>query len=340
MYVKIKYMEKIDFLSIGDVINDTFIELEDGHVVCDATGKKCMIGLTLGDKIPYKNAQVIHGAGNAGNAAVSASRLGLHSAILTITGNDEAGDRMLDHFSEEKVSQIFIKKDTELPTNNAYILESHPDRTILVKHEAYQYVVPTGLLNANKPGWIYFTSIGKNSLNFHHELIKWTQNNPETKLAFQPGTFQIELGINELSDVYKTTEIFFCNVEEAQKILKEESRDVKILLEKMALLGPKTVIITDGVNGAYTFNTRLEEKWFMPIYPHKPFENTGAGDAFASTIVSALALGKTLEETLLWGPVNSQSVVQHIGSQKGLLTQEQLQEFLAKAPENYKPVRI
>jgi hypothetical protein len=47
-----------------------------------------------------------------------------------------------------------------------------------------------------------------------------------------------------------------------------------------------------------------------------------------------------LEEALLWGPINSQSVVQYVGSQKGLLTPEKIQEFLAKAPENFKPVKI
>ena len=51
---------------------------------------------------------------------------------------------------------------------------------------------------------------------------------------------------------------------------------------------------------------------FIPIYPHKQFESTGAGDAFSSTIVSALALGKTLDEALTWGPINAQSVVQHL----------------------------
>jgi hypothetical protein len=34
------------------------------------------------------------------------------------------------------------------------------------------------------------------------------------------------------------------------------------------------------------------------------------------------------------------SVVQYIGAQEGLLTQEQLEEYLKKAPENYVPKKI
>ena len=73
----------------------------------------------------------------------------------------------------------------------------------------------------------------------------------------------------------------------------------------------------------------------MPVYPHTPLERAGAGDAFASTLVSSLTLGKTLGEALTWAPINSMSVTQHVGAQKGLLTLEKLEEYLAKAPEDY-----
>jgi ribokinase len=80
----------------------------------------------------------------------------------------------------------------------------------------------------------------------------------------------------------------------------------------------------------------------MPPYPDPkaPFERTGAGDAFASTLAVALALGKTLEEALIWAPINSASVVQDVGAQRGLLNQTQLKEWLAKAPTDYKPRKI
>jgi sugar/nucleoside kinase (ribokinase family) len=73
------------------------------------------------------------------------------------------------------------------------------------------------------------------------------------------------------------------------------------------------------------------------MYPDErgPFERTGAGDAFASTVAAALALGKPLEEALLWGPINSMSVVQEVGAQKGLLTREALLSYLDKAPASY-----
>mgnify|MGYP001590612234 FL=1 len=101
-------------------------------------------------------------------------------------------------------------------------------------------------------------------------------------------------------------------------------------------LGPKIVIITDGVKGAYAFDG--QDMWKQMAYPDRkpPVERTGAGDAFSSTTAIALALGNDLPTALSWGAVNSMSVVQHVGGQAGLLTREKLEEYLNKAPEDYK----
>jgi sugar/nucleoside kinase (ribokinase family) len=53
-----------------------------------------------------------------------------------------------------------------------------------------------------------------------------------------------------------------------------------------------------------------------------------------------LGLGKSFSEALLYGPVNSMSVVQSIGAQTGLLSREKIEEFLKNAPENYKVKEI
>jgi sugar/nucleoside kinase (ribokinase family) len=256
--------------------------------------------------------------------------------VLTYIGNDQNGKDCLVELEKNNVSTQYVRIENNKHTNYHYILWYDVDRTILVRHEKFTY----NLNGTEAPRWIYFSSLGENSLPFHVEVAEFLEKNPETKLAFQPGTFQIKAGVKALEKVYKNTEIFFCNVEEAQRILEEKSRDLPTLLEKMASLGPKIVVITDGFDGAYAFDTRSSEKFFMPIYPHTPFERTGAGDAYASTIVSALALDKTLEEALLWAGINAMSVTQYVGSQKGLLTPEKIQEFLAKAPENFKPIKI
>lgn len=105
-------------------------------------------------------------------------------------------------------------------------------------------------------------------------------------------------------------------------------------------LGPEIVVITDGPEGAYTYDG--EEMWHMPMYPDPapPVDRTGAGDAFSSTFTAALAAGEDIPTALSWGPINSMSVVQYIGAQEGLLSRDQLLEHLKNAPADYKPEKI
>ena len=325
----------LDFLAIGDVFNDTFIELEDAQVTCDINHANCTISMKFGDKLPYTSASVVRGVGNAGNAATSASRLGVASALLTMTGSDDDGEKIFEHFRKEKVSEVFMQKDATLPTNNAYVLKYGPERTILVKQEAYPYILPTELLNAHTPKWIYLTSIGKSTVEFHHQLVAWLAAHPETKLTFQPGTFQMQLGKEVLADVYKATTLFVCNKEESQRILGITTEDIHGLISGLHALGPKQVIITDGVKGLTASDgTHL---WYLPMYPDPapPVSRTGAGDATASTITSMLATGMSFEEALRYGPVNSMSVVQKVGAQEGLLSRGEIEMLLAKAPADY-----
>jgi ribokinase len=76
----------------------------------------------------------------------------------------------------------------------------------------------------------------------------------------------------------------------------------------------------------------------IPNYPDPapPLDRTGAGDAFASTIVAALAQGESIETALSWAPINSMSVVQKLGAQAGLLERKEVEKYLAEAPEWYK----
>jgi hypothetical protein len=41
-----------------------------------------------------------------------------------------------------------------------------------------------------------------------------------------------------------------------------------------------------------------------------------------------------------WGAINSMSVVQEIGAQKGLLSREQIEAWLQKAPPEFKATKL
>lgn len=334
---------KIDFLAIGDIVIDAFIKLMDAHVHCKIDMEACELCLRFGDKVPYESVVVIPAVGNGPNAAVSASRLGLGSAIVTHVGDDRHGEECMESLVKDKITTDYVVTEKGKLTNYHYVLSYDVDRTILIKHTKFNYKFP----KLKEASWIYLSSLAENSMEYHEEILKYLNEYPNTKLAFQPGTFQMKFGADKLKDIYKKTYIFFSNVEEAEKILEKKigsnKKREEVILELskgIEALGPKIVVLSDGPAGAYLYYTK--ELWYLPIYPDiaPPRERTGAGDAFSSTFTVALALGKTPLEAFTWGPINSMAVVQEIGAQKGLLTREKLEEYLINAPENYKAKRV
>ncbi|OGI59528.1 hypothetical protein A2814_03295 [Candidatus Nomurabacteria bacterium RIFCSPHIGHO2_01_FULL_38_19] len=325
-----------DFLAIGDIVIDAFIKLKDAHVHCKIDSDACELCVRFGDKIPYESVTIVPAVGNSPNASVSASRLGLSSALVANIGEDQSGQKCLVSLKNDKVATDYIAIEKNKNTNYHYVLWYDVDRTILVKHTEFDYKFP----NLKNVSWIYLSSLAENSLKYHQEIAEYLQNHPETKLAFQPGTFQIKLGSEKLKSIYARTEIFFCNVEEAGVILGIETKDVLKLSQGIMKLGPKMVSISDGPNGAYFYDGN--DLWHLPIYPDiaPALDRTGAGDAFSSTFTAALALDKTPLEAFAWGPINSMSVVQEIGAQKGLLSREKLEEYLKNAPADYKARKI
>lgn len=330
-------MKNVDFLAVGETTIDAFIRLQDAKVHCNVNNENCELCVAFGAKIPYEFAEEIPAVGNAANASVSAARLGLNSALVANVGKDEDGEKCLDSLKNDGVDISFVKINPDKSTNYHYVLWYEMERTILQKHSEWQQKLP----DIGNPKWIYLTSLGEHTLDYHREIAEYLKKHPKIKMAFQPGIFQIKFGKDALKEIYKNAEVFFCNVEEARTILGNDEYDIKNQIKAIAALGPKKVFITDGIKGAYAYDSlKPNEVLFIPIYPHEPFERTGAGDAFASTIVAALALGKSMEEALMWGPINAMSVTLQVGAQKGLLSREQLEEYLKKAPEDYKPKRI
>ncbi|PIQ66405.1 MAG: hypothetical protein COV96_01615 [Candidatus Zambryskibacteria bacterium CG11_big_fil_rev_8_21_14_0_20_42_18] len=324
-----------DFIAIGDIVIDAFIKLKDVRIDTDHdTGDQGMkeICFRFGDKVEYEDLLVVPAVGNSSNAAVAARRLGLKSALVTNIGDDEHGREDLRVLENEGVKTDFVKVHEGMQSNYHYVLRYGAERTILVKHYEYPYK----LEDIGNPKWIYLSSLAKNSISYHHEIASYLKTHPSTKLAFQPGTFQIELGFEALKDVYEETEVFFCNVEEGEKILGMNTLGIEELLKRMRALGPQIVVITDGPKGAYAYDG--QNIWSAPMYPDltPPVDRTGAGDSFSATFISALALGYDIPTALLWGPINSMSVVREIGAQKGLLNQEQIKKYLQEAPIDFK----
>ena len=314
-----KLKTKYDVISIGDPTIDTFLLIHDIEVKKINGQLKALIN--WGDKLPvdemYRTV-----AGNAANNAVGSSRLGLKTAFYSVFAHDTGGREILHKMQKEKVSTEYIEVNDKHATNASTVISYKGERTILVYHEHRQYKLPK--LAPSK--WVYLTSMAAGFEKIYKDLAAYLDKTG-TQLAFNPGTFQLRKGPKFNKLILERTSLLSLNVQEAQSWVGDVA-DPEELCKRLRKLGPKAVVLTDGRKGAYSYSD--EGYYYIPEFPGPRIEATGAGDAFTTAYVAALALGKKHAEALQWGPVNAGSVVMKIGPQEGLLTRSQILAKLSK----------
>lgn len=332
-------MEKIQILTVGDMAAEPFIKIntEEAEMTYDHKENDWNLCFDYGSKIPYDSAELCYAVGNSPNVAIAASRLGLKSSLVSYVGGDNIGKMNIKKLKKEGVRTKYVKKIKDLKSNFHYVLCFNKERTILVQHIDYPYSFNQQI---REPKWLYLSSLSENSLEYHKEIEKYLENHPNVSFAIQPGTLQIRLGKENLKNIYKRADLFCVNWAEAEKVLGKQSNDIKELLKEIYKLGPKLVIITDGKNGSYLYDG--EEILFMKAFynEEKTKENTGAGDSFVGTFLSAKILGKDNKESLVWASLNASSVVEEIGPHKGLLSRKEIEKRCSKVNPIEYPQKI
>ena len=322
--------KKFDLISIGDSTIDTFIKIHDASIECDIHHEDCKICVKYGDKIPVDS--IAHGvAGNAANVAVGCAKLGLKTAIYTNLGDDDQGKTIKLALEKENVAPDYIKINKDKSSNLSVVLTFQGERTIFVYHQDWHYSLP----NIAHSSWVYLTSMSESFVNSNiiTEVCNYVDRS-KAKLAFSPGTHQLKADIKRYPKLLEKCAVIIVNMEEAKKTLgvdQSETAETDDLLSRMLLLGQKTAVITDGVEGSYATDGNRNLK--IASFPTKLVERTGAGDAYASGLISALALEEPLEEAMVWGAINAAHVIQKVGTQNGLMTKEELLKCRQKSKD-------
>lgn len=323
--------DDLELLSIGDVSLDVFIEPTESEAFCRIDDKECLICFTYGEKIPVKRIEFSVG-GNAANNSVGTKRLGIKVGLVSTLGGDSSGNQIVERLEKEGVDMTYVVQQPTAGTNYSTIVNYAGERTIFTYHSPRSYEFPVKLPITP---WVYLTSMGESYLPFYNHFLDFMDQHKEEgiKLAFNPGSRQMRSGVAALKPVLEATYVIYVNREEAEKItgLSDSHNREKDLLKNLSLLGPKLCIVTDGANGSFLFDSIDNIFLKAQVLPVDAYERTGAGDAFGVGCVAALIKGKTYQEALLWGSVNSASVIGYIGSQKGLLKETEMPTWLERA---------
>lgn len=310
-----------DIITIGDTTFDTFVQIDSATIHYKKNSHRPeWLSLNYADKICIDDITQSVG-GNAGNVSVGLKKLGLDVAIVTEVGDDFYGHTILKELGAAGVDTALADINKKRETRYSIVLNHKGERTILCYHAKRSYKLPP--LPASK--WIYYTSMGPTFEKVQEKLMLFLRKHPGTKLAFNPGSYQMKEGKKYIQKILPHVDLLFVNKEEAE-LLTGKKGNMKFLLKALHMMGVKNVAITDGIKGsAASFG---EETVEMGIYKAPLVSKTGAGDAYASGFFAAFLEGKPLKECMTWGTANAASVTGHLGAHTGLLTSDSLKKFV------------
>ena len=312
-----------DIITIGSATRDVFLSSNDFKSYQDqdsASGEAFCF--EMGSKVEAQEIFFATGGGGT-NTAATFAKLGLKCACISKVGDDPGGQASLDDLNKFGVNTKYIVKQKAQHTAYSVIISApNKDRAILVYRGASKELkaadVPFSKL---KTKWLYITSIGGN-VSLLNLLTKYAAEK-NIKTAFNPGSRELEAGLDKLKYIIEETDVLFLNQKEAAKLTGYDVKKIDDIVAKLsATIKKGIIVITRGPEGLLVVTDN--KIYVAGILGGPAVERSGAGDAFGSGFITGMILQDSIEYAIQLGSANATSVIQHLGTKNGLLNKEDL----------------
>lgn len=340
-----------DFITIGSATMDVFVESDSALIVSvfSKSQKQDLMAFPYGSKCEVKEFKALVGGGGI-NTAANFAHLGFNTSTIVKIGDDFQSTAIIKKIKESNINiENIIHAKNEKSGFSIILISFQGDRTVLANRGANATISSSEIdfNSIKKSKWLYIAPLNGQTANILDDIADFAEKN-DVNMAINVGTTSIKQGSEKLSKVLKTAEVVIMNKEEAALLTKINVRpdntqekfsqdiihpDIIRILNEIKNYGAKTVVLTDGKNGAYAFDG---EKYYQcPQYPAQVVSTLGAGDNFASTFVASIQnFGWNIEKALQFASVNASCVVSNFGAQEGFLTFDEIEQKLKKLPLN------
>lgn len=339
-----------DIITIGSATMDVFVECDEANVVSVSTKDKKFEYMSY----PYGSKMEISAfASNVGgggvNTALNFANLGFSTSAICKIGDDIYSKGVFEVLAKSTLDLSNIIQDDTVSTGFSIILLSFQgDRTVLAQRGANATLKKSEInFDAIKNAkFLYIAPLSGESNKVLASIVEFAEQNG-VKVGFNAGTTSIKKGFEYIKKIIDTAEVVIMNKEEASMCTKIEVRpdsreekfsdeiihpDIKEMMKKLKVGKEQVIVITDGKYGAYAYDGNTFYQ--CDNFPAKVVSTLGAGDAFASTFCAALQRnGLGIGKSLMYGAVNSSSVVSNFGANEGFLTFDEIEAKLAEKPE-------
>lgn len=254
--------------------------------------------------------------GGAGNVVKNLSSFGILSDVLTVVGDDTAGEEMIGLLNDQKVNVEGLlksknrktsKKTRIMVSNHQMIRFDNESKKDLSEDESnciYQYLFE----NISKYNLVLLSDYAKGVLtpSLLQKIISLCNSNGIKTIIDPKGTdFRKYAGATIIKPNLKEASI-------ATGIDINNSSDLEIAAIKLKTeLGCESLIITLSEAGIAIFNTHLE---IIPTKAKEVFDVTGAGDTVLAALGLAISVGYNVHEACIFANHAAAIVVSKVGS--------------------------
>lgn len=303
-------MAPLDLLVVGDIDVDIYLQVPR----LPGVGEKVrgqLVGLRPG--------------GVAANVAVAARRLGLHSGVHGVIGDDEHGHMTRAALEREDVDTRALVVD---PTATTFLCVVHLDSS----GEKALTLADTGCLFPSREQLdleALRTSAYVHAAPFDLEVAARAIEVAAAAGAFtsvdlEPGS--IGRGRDDLTRLLVNVDLCFVNHHAAQQL--SPTGDPHDAIAELHELGPAVVVLTMGDQGA-TVSDGATVTSVVGV-PAQVVDSTGAGDAFCAAFLAAHRAGRTLDRAAREAVTAGALACGGIGAQTAAPTRAELDAFLER----------
>ena len=273
--------------------------------------------------------------GCAANVALDLAKQGLPADLAGVVGSDASATVLLDAFQRRQIGCSQLQRSPTLPTSRTVIL--------LIKGEDRRYLHVFGanaeFSAAHLPrawlqtlGTLYlgglFVLPGLNCRELAGVLHECRTLGVRTVVDVVVPEGCPAHTLKDLDLVLAATDYFLPNDDEARRLTGLDT--VEAQMSALLKLGAKNVIITRGGAGAVAGSGN--QRWTCGSYAMDALDPSGAGDAFASGILTGIAHGWTMPVMLEFASALGASATRAIGTTDGVFTFEEARQFVKAHP--------
>jgi ribokinase len=232
--------------------------------------------------------------GSAANTVVGVARLGCRAGFIGKTGDDDAGETLLQDFSKEGVDTggIIVAKGGGSGRVMGFV-DRNGQRALYIDPGVNDTIEPEEVNEdyVSHASFLHLTSFaGNESFKTQKQLVDKVYR--KVKVSFDPGALYARLGPVKLKPIIDKTFLMMPNSGELR--LLTGAKDYKTGANRLIKQGVQVLAVKLGSRGCYV--TDGKESHLVESFKVEVVDTTGAGDAFNAGFLFGLFSGKSLDD--------------------------------------------